>query len=236
VTATAADSAARKPWYRRPRRVVLVVALLPVGWWVACLVGLVYLRVLPPVVTGVQLQRVVERTLAGDDPVRVARWTPLDEMSAHLPHAVVAAEDARFYTHGGFDWEEIRRAREAARREGEPMRGASTLTHQLIKNLYFTTHRNPLRKLYEWSLTPPAEWILGKDRILELYLNVVEFGPGRFGAEAAAQHHFGIAASDLSRREAMGLAAILPAPLRRRPADMGWYVEIIDGRMRQMGW
>jgi monofunctional biosynthetic peptidoglycan transglycosylase len=215
---------------------VLVLALLPVGWWVACLFGLVYLKFLPPVITGLQLQRVVERTLAGDDPVRTAEWMPLDEISTDLARAVVAAEDARFYTHGGFDWEEIRAARDEARREGEPLRGASTLTHQLIKNLYFTTHRNPIRKLYEWTLTPPAEWILGKDRILELYLNVVEFGPGRFGAEAAAQHHFGVSAADLTRRQAMGLAAILPAPLRRRPADMGWYVEIIDGRMRQIGW
>jgi monofunctional glycosyltransferase len=76
------------------------------------------------------------------------------------------------------------------------MRGASTLTQQLIKNLYFTTHRNPVRKAYEWALTPPAEWILGKDRILELYVNVVEFGPGIYGAEAAARHHYGIGAGD----------------------------------------
>ena len=227
---------APRPWYRRPRRIAVALLLLPVAWWVVCLVGLVYLKFLPPVATGVQLQRVVERSLDGETPVRSFDWTSIDDLSVHLPRAVVAAEDARFFTHGGFDWEEIRAAREEARREGEPMRGASTLTHQLIKNLYFTTHRNPLRKLYEWSLTPPAEWILGKDRILELYVNVVEFGPGVFGAEAAARHHFGVAASELTRRQSMQLAAILPAPLRRRPADMGWYVEIIDVRMRQMGW
>jgi len=235
-TSSSSATPSSRPWYRRPRRVALVLVLLPVGLWVACLIGLVYLRVLPPLATGVQLQRVVERSLAGEDPVRAASWRSLDEISQHLPHAVVAAEDARFFSHGGFDWEEIQAAREEAQREGVPMRGASTLTHQLIKNLFFTTHRNPVRKLYEWTLTPPTEWILGKDRILELYLNVVEFGPGRFGAEAAARHHFDVSASDLTRRQAMGLAAILPAPLRRRPAEMGWYVDIIDGRMRQMGW
>lgn len=221
---------------RRLRRILLALALLPVAWWVACVLGLACLRFLPPPITGVQLQRVVERTLAGDDPVRVASWRPMEEMSPHLPRAVVAAEDARFYTHRGFDWDEVRAAREEARRQGEPMRGASTITHQLIKNLFFTTHRNPVRKLYEWSLTPPAEWILGKDRMLELYLNVVEFGPGRFGAEAGSRYHFDVSAEELTRRQAMGLAAILPAPLRRRPAQMEWYIEIIDGRMGQLGW
>ena len=116
------------------------------------------------------------------------------------------------------------------------MRGASTLTQQLIKNLFFTTHRNPVRKVYEWTLTPPAEWILGKDRILELYVNVVEFGPGIHGAEAAARHHFGIAAADLSRRQAAGLAAVLPAPLVRSPQDTDWYTGIIEQRMGQLGW
>lgn len=220
----------------RVRRVAVGLALLPFAYWAVCLLGLIYLRFLPPVTTGVQLQRAVERTLAGEEPVLVADWKPLEGISPHLPRAVVAAEDARFFIHDGFDWEEVRAAREEAQRDGESMRGASTLTHQLIKNLYFTAHRNPVRKLYEWSLTPPAEWILGKDRILELYMNVVEFGPGVFGAEAAARHHFGVSAEDLTRRQAMGLAAILPAPLRRRPANMGWYVGIIDGRMRQMGW
>jgi len=221
---------------RRLRRLLLGLVLLPVAWYLLCVAGLLYLRALPPVITGIQLQRVVERGLAGERPIRRAEWTPVQEISRHLPRAVVAAEDARFFRHGGFDWEEIRAAREEARREGEPMRGASTLTQQLLKNLFFTTHRNPLRKLYEWGLTWPAEWILGKDRILELYVNVVEFGPGVFGAEAAARHHYGVSAAALTRRQAMELAAILPAPLRRSPSRMGWYVEIIDTRMRQLGW
>lgn len=218
------------------RRTLVVIALLPVAFYVLCVAGLVYLRALPPLVTGVQAQRTVERLVGGDRPIRDYRWRPVDRISPHFPRAVVAAEDARFYRHSGFDWEELRKAREQAEAEGEAMRGASTLTQQLVKNLFFTTHRNPVRKLYEWALTPPAEWILGKDRILELYVNVVELGPGIFGAEAAARHHFGVAAADLSRHQAASLAAVLPAPLRRTPADMGWYTSIIQQRMRQLGW
>lgn len=218
------------------RRTLLVIALLPIAYYLLCVVGLVYLRFLPPVTTAVQVQRAVERVVGGDRPILDYRWHPIDRISPHLPRAVVAAEDGRFYRHNGFDWEELRKARERARERDEPMRGASTLTQQLMKNLYFTTHRNPIRKLYEWGLTPPAEFILGKDRILELYVNVVEFGPGIYGAEAAARHHYGIAAADLSRRQAASLAAVLPSPLRRRPQDMGWYTDIIQQRMSQMGW
>lgn len=220
----------------RVRRIALVVALLPIAYYILCVAGLVYLRFLPPITTGVQVQRAAERLVRGDRPLLDYRWRPMEEISNHLPRAVVAAEDARFYRHRGFDWEELRRARERAEARGEPMRGASTLTQQLIKNLYFTTHRNAIRKGYEWALTPPAEWILGKDRILELYVNVVELGPGRYGAEAAARYHYGIAASELSRYQAASLAAVLPAPLQRRPQAMGWYVRVIQQRMNQLGW
>ena len=215
---------------------VLLLAALPVAYYALCVVSMVYLRFLPPLVTAVQLQRAVERGMRQEERVRDYRWRAAGDISPHLLHAVVAAEDARFYGHHGFDWVELRRAREEAERRGEPMRGASTLTHQLLKNLFFTTHRNPIRKLYEWSLTPAAEWILGKDRIVELYVNVVEMGPGIFGAEAAARYHYGIGADALSRRQAAGLAAILPAPLRRDPAAMGSYTATILERMGQMGW
>jgi monofunctional glycosyltransferase len=226
----------REPRPRRFRRALLFIVLLPVIYYALCVAGLAYLRFLPPLTTGVQLQRAIERAMDGEEPVRDYRWRPAQRISPHLPRAVVAAEDGRFFEHRGFDWEELQNSRELARAAGEPMRGASTLTQQLIKNLYFTTHRNPVRKAYEWALTPPAEWILGKDRILELYVNVVEFGPGIFGAEAAAQHHFGIDAAALSRRQAASLAAVLPAPLRRQPQDMDWYTTIILRRMTQHGW
>jgi monofunctional glycosyltransferase len=232
----AGQPAGTRPRRRRVPRAVLVVVLLPFLYYGLCVVGLLYLRFLPPLATGVQVQRTVERLIAGERPVRDYRWRSSDGISQNLRRAVVAAEDMRFYQHSGFDWVELRRARQQARDRGEPMRGASTLTQQLLKNLYFTTHRNPFRKVYEWALTPPAELILGKDRILELYVNVVEFGPGIFGAEAAARHHFDTSAADLSRRQAAGLAAVLPAPLRRTPQRMGGYTDTILGRMNQMGW
>jgi len=218
------------------RRFLFIIALLPVAYYLLCVVALAYLRYLPPPVTGVQTQRVIEQVWSGEPVIRDYRWRPASQISPPLPRAVVAAEDARFFLHRGFDWEELHKARETARDEGQSMRGASTLTQQLIKNLFFTTHRNPVRKVYEWALTPVAEFILGKDRILELYVNVVEFGPGIYGAEAAARHHYGITAADLSRQQAMGLAAVLPAPLTRRPQAMGWYTEIIEERMQQLGW
>jgi monofunctional biosynthetic peptidoglycan transglycosylase len=105
-----------------------------------------------------------------------------------------------------------------------------------VKNLYFTTHRNPLRKAVEYTLAPMAEPILGKQRVLELYLNVVEWGPGVYGAEAAAQYHYGIPAARLSREQSARLAACLPAPLRRKPARMSQRAAAIMQRMRQMRW
>jgi monofunctional glycosyltransferase len=233
---TKRDRPARRGGGRRLRRALTILALLPITYYVLCVAALAYLRYLPPPTSGVQIQRTVERVVRGERPVLDYRWRPAQQISPHLPRAMVAAEDARFYQHRGFDWEELQQARGRAQVEGRSMRGASTLTHQLIKNLFFTTHRNPVRKVYEWALTPPAEWILGKDRILELYVNVVELGPGIYGAEAAAHHHFGISAADLSRQEAASLAAILPAPLVRRPQVMGRYTGIIEQRMSQLGW
>jgi monofunctional biosynthetic peptidoglycan transglycosylase len=148
---------------------------------------------------------------------------------------VVAAEDARFHTHRGFDVEEMRQAIAAARR-GARQRGASTITQQLVKNLFLTTHRSAIRKGVEMTLTPLAELILGKERILELYLNVIEWGPGVYGIEAAARHHYDGPATSLTRDQAARLAAVIPAPRTRRPSRMGAYARVIQGRMRQMGW
>jgi len=152
-----------------------------------------------------------------------------------VQHAVIAAEDGRFYQHHGFDWQQIQIA---ARQdlEGERTRGASTITQQLVKNLFFGTARSVLRKGAEASLVPVAEAVLSKQRILELYLNVVEWGPGIYGAEAASRRYYGTAARNIGREQAARLAAILPAPLRRRPERMNQYSAVILGRMRQMGW
>jgi len=159
----------------------------------------------------------------------------LSQISSDLQHAVIAAEDARFYQHHGFDWQEIQIAAEDDL-EGERTRGASTITQQLVKNLFFGTGRSILRKGAEATLVPVAELVLGKRRILEIYLNVVEWGPGVYGAESASRYHFQTDARNIGREQGARLAAILPAPLKRRPERMNKYSAIILGRMSQLGW
>jgi monofunctional biosynthetic peptidoglycan transglycosylase len=159
----------------------------------------------------------------------------LSQISPELQHAVVAAEDARFYQHHGFDWHEI----EIAAQDdlvGDRTRGASTITQQLVKNLFFGTSRSLLRKGAETTLVPVAELVLGKQRILEIYLNIVEWGPGIYGADAACRYYDQTAARNIGRDQAARLAAILPAPLRRKPERMNSYSAIILKRMVQMGW
>ena len=151
------------------------------------------------------------------------RWVPYSEISSHLKRAVIVAEDTRFFTHGGFATEEIKAAIADAVESGEAPRGASTLTQQLAKNLWLSPTRNPLRKLSEAALTIHLEEAVPKRRMLEIYLNVVEFGTGIYGAEAAAQHYFNKPASDLSARESSLLAASLPRP-------KSWHPGIDDDR------
>jgi monofunctional biosynthetic peptidoglycan transglycosylase len=162
-------------------------------------------------------------------------FVPLSRISPNLRHAVIAAEDERFYQHHGFDWHAIQIAAQDDM-EGARIRGGSTITQQLVKNLFFGTGRSILRKGAEVTLVPVAELALGKRRILELYLNEVEWGPGVYGAESACEYHYRTSARNISREQSAQLAAILPLPLKRRPDRMIHYSEIILERMRQMGW
>ena len=163
------------------------------------------------------------------------KFVPLSQISPDFQHAVIAAEDARFYQHHGFDWHAIQIAAENDM-EGGRIRGGSTLTQQLVKNLFFGTGRSILRKGAEFTLVPVAEFALGKQRILELYLNVVEWGPGVYGAESASHYYYRISAKSVDRQQGARLAAILPLPLKRRPDRMNHYSELILERMRQVGW
>lgn len=162
-------------------------------------------------------------------------FVPLNQISPDFQHAVIAAEDARFYEHHGFDWHAIQIAAENDM-EGGRLRGGSTITQQLVKNLLFGTSRSFLRKGAEFTLVPVAELFLGKRRILELYLNVVEWGPGVYGAESACRYYYRISARNIGREDSARLAAILPLPLKRRPDHMNRYSALIQERMRQMGW
>ncbi|MEX2572550.1 MAG: transglycosylase domain-containing protein [Gemmatimonadota bacterium] len=205
------------------------------GYYVFCLLLLVAYRFVDPPTTGVQMQRRVEALLGREEYTKRREVVALEALPSQVPRAVVAAEDGRFWDHHGFDWEEMRIAAEEAG-GGVRIRGASTITQQLMKNLFGFTYRNPIRKLYDLTLTPASELILGKERILELYLNQVEWGPGRYGIEAGARHHYGTSATALSRTQAAGMAALLPGPLRRTPGNTGNYRAEILRRMGQRGW
>ena len=153
------------------------------------------------------------------------RWVSYSRISIHLKRAVVAAEDAKFVSHTGFDWEEMRKAYETNLREGEIVRGASTITQQLAKNLFLSGGRTWWRKSQEAAITLMIETIMTKRRILEIYLNVVEWGEGVFGAEAAARHHYGVAAAALTPAQAARLAVMLPSPRRYSPGSDTPYLQ-----------
>jgi len=142
---------------------------------------------------------------------------PLARIPASVQRAVRVSEDAAFFQHRGFDWYEVRQAVGKALEEGEAPRGASTITQQLARNLYLSPSRHLFRKLREALITERLEARLSKQRIFELYLNVIEFGPGVFGVEAAARHYFGIPVAEVGPREAAALAATIPAPRTQNP-------------------
>jgi monofunctional glycosyltransferase len=203
--------------------------------WLFAVLLLVLARWVDPPTTAVHMQRRVQSWFSGKPYHERYDFVPLSEISLHLQHAVIAAEDARFYQHHGFDWQQIEIATDEAM-DGGRKRGASTLTQQLVKNLFFGTGRSVLRKGAEFTLVPVAELVLGKQRILELYLNVVEWGPGVYGADAACHSWYGTPARNIDAQRAARLAAILPAPLKRHPERMNSYSAIILERERQMGW
>ena len=233
IPAKARTKASLRSWFVRSllRWLIVCVALL----WSLAALTLVAARWITPPTTVVQMQRRLQAWVQHTPYRKRYKFIPLGQISPDLQHAVIAAEDAHFYQHNGFDWHEIQVAAQQDM-EGERTRGASTITQQLVKNLFFGTGRSFLRKGAEATLVPVAEFVLGKRRILEIYLNVVEWGPGIYGAESASGYYDKTAARNIGREEAARLAAILPAPLRRRPERMNSYSAIILKRMEQMGW
>ena len=185
---------------------------------VPALVLLVY-AVVPPPATPLMFIRLVEGYGLHKD------WVPLTEISPSLQRAVIASEDAKFCMHTGFDWEAVGKAIDRYQSGSGHILGASTISMQTSKNLFFWPGRTFLRKGGEAFATIWLESILSKRRILELYLNIVEWGPGIYGAEAAAQHWFGVHAADLSPRQAALLTASLPDPLDRNPANPSAYMQ-----------
>jgi monofunctional biosynthetic peptidoglycan transglycosylase len=212
--------AAGRSWRAKPRRLFRYTLLALAGivflFYGSAICALIALKWIDPPTTSVQMERRMESWFHKGVYRKQYSFVPLRQISLNLQHAVIAAEDARFYEHHGFDWKQVRIAA-TEDLEGKRMRGASTIDQQLVKNLFLTTSRSPVRKLIEATLVPPAEIILGKQRILELYLNVVEWASGVYGCEAASQRYFHVPAARVSREQSARLAAVLPAPRRRRP-------------------
>jgi len=163
------------------------------------------------------------------------QWVPYQRISANLKRAIISAEDGKFVDHEGFDWEAIQKAREKNQKRGKVVAGGSTISQQLAKNLFLTGERSPWRKGQEAVITVMLENLLDKRRILEIYLNVIEWGDGVFGAEAAARHYFSVSAAALSAEQAARLAAMVPNPrFYDRHRNTAWLAkksEIILARM-----
>ena len=217
------------------RSFFLWLAIALVSLWLLAVLLIAAARWVDPPTTAVHIERRLQAWIHGKPYHERYTFIPLSQISPNLQHAVIAAEDGRFYQHHGFDWQAIETAAEDDM-EGGRIRGGSTLTQQLVKNLFFGTGRSLLRKGAEFTLVPVAELFLGKQRILELYLNVVEWGPGVYGADAACRFYYKTPARNAGREQSAQLAAILPLPLKRRPERMTHYSVIILKRMSQMGW
>ncbi|MFA6468368.1 MAG: monofunctional biosynthetic peptidoglycan transglycosylase [Bacteroidota bacterium] len=192
-----------------------------------------------PVTTAMMQQREQEAAAVEKKFILQKRWVPLARISKHLINAVIVSEDGMFFEHEGIDWYEVGESIEKNFERGKAARGGSTISQQLSKNLYLSTSKDPVRKLKELIITLRIERTLSKRRILEIYLNVIEWGNGVFGAEAAAQKYFKKAASQLTREEAAQMAAVIPSPRRHQPNVMSKYVanrsSIILSRMSARG-
>ena len=209
----------RRGWAGRLAAVVLLAAAVWIGVEIWTWPSVKRLAVQRPTTTAfIEQYRARQRAAGRSDRVAWV-WTPYAAIAPGLKRAVLVAEDIGFYSHHGFAVAEMQRALEDAFRDQELPRGASTITQQLAKNLWLSPSRNPLRKGKEAVLTWELERSLSKRRILELYLNVAEFGPGVYGVGAASQRYFGKAAADLDDHEAAQLAAVLPNPSSWHP---GW--------------
>jgi monofunctional glycosyltransferase len=217
------------------RFVGVCVLIAVAGLWCVAALALVGARWIDPPTTAVHVERRFKGGIHGSKYQERYEFVPLRQISPEFQHAVIAAEDGSFYQHHGFDWHAMEIAAEGDM-EGGKLRGGSTITQQLVKNLFFGTSRSIVRKGAEFTLVPVAEFVLGKQRILELYLNVVEWGPGVYGAEAAARYWYHEPARSIDRERGARLAAILPQPLKRKPERMEHYSELILERMQQVGW
>lgn len=207
------------------KRIVRFGVILALGFFLASIVSVAILRFVPVWITPLMVIRSVEQLFDPEKEVVLKNsWVPLEEISAHAALAVIAAEDQKFKTHGGFDWESIQQARKDID-SGKRFRGGSTISNQTAKNVFLWQGRNLLRKGMEAYFTFLIEGLWGKKRIMEVYLNVIEMGEGIYGIEAAAQHFYKKPAKELSRQQAAYIAATLPNPRRWNPTKPTNYLQ-----------
>jgi monofunctional glycosyltransferase len=218
------------------RAIAASVLVVLMGLYALCALLVLALRWIDPPTTMVQTQRRLEAMRRHRPYKKLHVFVPLRRIAPDLQHAVISAEDGRFRQHHGFDWVEMQKVLEDDIKRGRLGRGGSTITQQLVKNLFLTTERSLIRKAAEFAVVPMMEALLSKDRILELYLNVIEWGPGIYGAQAASEYYYHVPASGVSREQSARLAAIIPAPLKRKPERMNEYSEEILNRMARVGW
>jgi monofunctional biosynthetic peptidoglycan transglycosylase len=221
--------------WRWTKRALAAAVLLVLAYQFWLLAHVVFWNFADPSVTSFMAIRLDE--LLEKDPKAQLKhqWVPYERISSHLKRAVVAAEDDKFVDHEGFDWEAVQKAMEKNQRRGRTVAGGSTISQQLAKNLFLSPSKTPWRKGQEAVITLMLETVMDKRRILEIYLNVVEWGNGVFGAEAAARHYFSIPAAQLSAAQAAHLAVMLPNPRKYEKsysARLQAHAERIQGRMR----
>ncbi len=225
----------RSGWGRLRRYTLLLLLMLPL----LSIAQVVILRWVDPPTSGVMLERWFELRKGGATVSIDQQWADWNALSPQLAIAVVAAEDQRFAEHSGFDTEAIREAWQRYRRGGKSLRGGSTISQQVAKNLFLWSDRSWLRKGLETWYTGLIETLWPKQRILEMYLNIAEFGDGVYGAEAASQRYFGKPAAQVSAAQAARLAAVLPSPRRYSVTAPSAYVRRraawIEAQMQQLG-
>jgi monofunctional biosynthetic peptidoglycan transglycosylase len=205
----AAATKSKKSWAWRICKWLLLI-LLAYQLWI--LLHIVCWIKFNPDSSALMQQRLSQMQWKRQNAVIQQRWVPYQKIANSLKRVVVAAEDAKFIEHQGFDWEGIQQAYEKNKRRGKLVAGGSTITQQLAKNLFLSTQRTPWRKLEEAMITVMLEQTMSKRRILEIYLNMIEWGDGVFGVEAAARHYFNTSASGLTAAQAARLAAMIPNP------------------------
>lgn len=211
----------------------LLLIKLPLAFVAVTVLWVLMLKWVPVWVTPLMVSRSIE--YRNDDTFRTQKkWRRYERISPEMAKAVIASEDNLFAEHNGFDWKEMRKAINDHKTKGKKLRGASTISQQTAKNVFLFPSRSFVRKAFEAYFTLLIEWIWGKERILEVYLNVAEMGKGVYGAEAAARAFFGKNASELTRREASLITACLPNPIDRHADRPSQYVSKRAGQIRSL--